>query len=295
MTATAAPVRPAPAPAPSKPPAKAPARAPSRASPSARNDNAIAPRSLGVASGIRQAAQKIVVYGPGGVGKSELASLVKLVGIEPVFIDIEEGSNFLDVTRIEPTPETFEELLEAVRLIGAMPEYGAIVVDSFTRADEFGVECTLRTVPHEKGHVVSSIEGYGFGKGYTHTFETFLRLLPALDAAQAGKHIIAICHDCTANVPNPAGDDWIRYEPRLQSPPSGKGSIRHRVKEWCDHMLYVGFDTFVGEDGKASGSGTRTIYPVELPTHWAKSRSLSEPVEYKKGSADIWNQIFRKE
>ena len=29
--------------------------------------------------------------------------------------------------------------------------------------------------------------------------------------------------------PNPAGEDWLRYEPRLQSPNSGKASIRLRV------------------------------------------------------------------
>ncbi|KKM07635.1 hypothetical protein LCGC14_1731990, partial [marine sediment metagenome] len=258
--------------------------------------SAPASRSLSVSQGVRSAAQKIVIYGPGGVGKTELVSLLSDVGLAPLFIDIEEGSNFLDVARIDPTPETFEEILQAIQLATAMPDYGAIVIDSLTKAEELGVAYTLQNVSHEKGHPVNSIEGYGWGKGYVHNFETFLRLLQALDAAaRAGKHIIGICHDCTASVPNPAGEDWIRYEPRLQSPPSGKGSIRHRVKEWCDHLLYVGFDTFVDTDGKASGSGTRTIYPVELPTHWAKSRSLTDPVVYEKGSAQIWKLLFSKE
>ena len=233
------------------------------------------------------------MFGPGGVGKSMLASLIERY-CRAVFIDIEEGTHFLDVTRISPTPETFEDLLRAVRLLANDPECQTIVIDSLTKAEELAVDYTIRTVRHEKKDVkITSVESYGFGKGYTHVYESFLLLLQELDrAARNGKHVIGICHDCVATVPNPAGEDWIRYEPRLQAPPSGKGSIRHRVKEWCDHLLYIGFDTHVSDDGKASGSGTRTIYPVEMPTHWAKSRSLSEPIPYLHGDDTLWTTLF---
>ncbi len=106
--------------------------------------------------------------------------------------------------------------------------------------------------------------------------------------------MIGIAHECTANVPNPSGEDWIRYEPRLQSPPSGKGSIRHRVKEWCDHLLFIGFDVHVDSDGKGQGAGTRTIHPVEYPTHWAKSRELAEPIPYYRNDAELWRQLFQR-
>ena len=256
-----------------------------------------APAVQTITRGVRKAAQKIVIYGPGGVGKTELCSLLSEVGITPVFLDLEEGSNFLDVPRVNPNPQSFEEIRQAVLMLSKTEKCNAIVVDSFTKGEELGLRHTLATVPHEKGHTVSSIEGYGFGKGYVHNYETFLLLLQSLDtAARAGKHIIGICHDCTANVPNPAGEDWIRYEPRLQSPPSGKGSIRHRVKEWCDHLLYIGFDTKVSKDGKAKPDSTsRTIYPTERPTHWAKSRSLSDQIVYKRGDAELWKKLFTKE
>jgi hypothetical protein len=57
--------------------------------------------------GVARGSHKVVIYGAGGIGKSELASLVAGVGFSPVFIDIEEGSSFLDVARVEPTPQTF--------------------------------------------------------------------------------------------------------------------------------------------------------------------------------------------
>lgn len=198
--------------------------------------------------------------------------------------------------RIEPTIETWSELRSVLQSPDVLKDFGAVVIDSGTKAEELAIEWTLENVMHEKGHKVSGIEGYGFGKGMTHVYETFLQLLGDLDAiARRGKHVILIAHECVANVPNPQGEDWIRYEPRLQSPASGKSSIRHRVKEWCDHLIYVGYDTIVDKEGKAKGGGTRTIYPVERPTHWAKSRTLASPIVYAKGDASLWQQLLNKE
>jgi hypothetical protein len=274
------------------PPPKAPPKNPTG------NGHAVASptRTLGVSRGVTVQAQKIVNYGPGGIGKSELCSLLKNVGIEPLFIDIEDSSKFLDVQRIDPTPRSWDELRSVLHNIELLKRFGAVVIDSLTKGEELGIEWTLANVKHEKGHYVNSIEGYGFGKGYMHVYETFLQLLGDLDAViRAGVHVVCTCHDCTANVPNPAGEDWIRYEPRLQAPPSGKGSIRSRVKEWADHLLYIGYDTHVGEDCKAKGSGTRCIYPVELPTWLAKSRSLADPIPYTKGDSTLWQKLFTKE
>lgn len=249
-------------------------------------------RSFGTSCGVTATAHKVVIYGPGGVGKTELCSHLQPESIPTLFIDLEDGSKFLDVERVEPVVQSWEELLAVIRDKTAWAQFGAIVVDSLTKAEELAVAWTLENVSHEKGHTVKSVEGYGFGKGYTHVYETFLSLLQDLDAiARAGKHVICTAHDCTANVPNPMGLDFIRYEPRLQSPPSGRGSIRHRVLEWCDHLLFVGFDQSI-ENGKATGSGTRTIYPNPLPTHMAKSRTLADAVPYLKGDAEIWKQLF---
>lgn len=254
-------------------------------------------RPVSISRGVKKnVGHKIVIYGPGGVGKSELCALLSTIDIEPLFVDVEEGTLFLDVARVSPTPRSWDEVRAIYRNRELLEPFGAVVTDSFTKLEELAVAWVLANIKHEKGHHVSSVEGYGFGKGLTHIYETFIQILGDLDAvSRMGKHVIAICHDCTSEVPNPGGENWIRYEPRLQSPSSGKNSIRHRVKEWCDHLLYIGFDIAVNEDGKAQGSGTRTIYPTELPTHWAKSRLLSEPIPYAKGDANLWRQLFEKE
>lgn len=248
--------------------------------------------SFKIAKGQQKKAIKAILFGSGGVGKSELCSLIKQVGIEPLFLDIEEGTSHLDVARVEPAPANWDEL-RAILHSDVPDAFGAIVIDSLTKAEEMAIAWTCANVPHEKqGKIIKGIEDYGFGKGYTHVYETFLTLLSDLDIwVRRGKHVLCTAHDCTANVPNPAGDDWSRWEPRLQSPPSGKGSIRHRVREWTDHLIYIGYDVAVIE-GKGQGAGTRTLYPTELPTHMAKSRTLSESIIYNQGDAELWKQLL---
>lgn len=250
-------------------------------------------RSFKVSTGVSQICDKIVIYGPGGVGKTELCSLIAECDVKPLFLDLENGSGYHDVARIANI-ETWDDLRSILHDQSVWDGFDAVVIDSLTKAEELAVAWTIANVKHEKGHSVDSIESYGFGKGYTHVYETFLQLLGDLDAHhRRGRYVICVAHDCTANVPNPTGEDWIRYEPRLQAPASGKASIRSRVKEWCDHLLYVGFDTAVSKDGKATGAGTRTIYPMELPTWLAKSRSLDSPIPYAKGSSELWQQILK--
>ena len=159
-------------------------------------------------------------------------------------------------------------------------------------AEELAVAWTIGNVPHEKGNRIVRIEDYGFGKGYQHVYETFLTLLGDLDRhVRAGRNVILICHDCCTNVPNPQGEDWQRYEPRLQSPSSGKASIRLRVREWADHVFFLGYDVDVKE-GKGHGCGTRTLWPVEMPHCMAKSRRLADPIPVYPNDAAVWTALF---
>jgi len=172
-----------------------------------------------------------------------------------------------------------------------------IVIDSPTKAEELALEWTLRNVRHEKeGVVIRRLEDYGFGKGYQHVYETFLPLLSDLDQhVRAGRNVVLIMHDCTATVPHPKGEDYIRWEPRLQSPSSGKASIRLRVREWLDHLPYVSYDVEATPSCKAQGHGTRTIWPQERPWCMAKSRALADPVELVQFDTTLWNKLSAHE
>lgn len=280
----------------------APPKPPPPAPPPASGQSQSRPISNGkkdfaIKSGLTAEAEKVVIYGPGGIGKSELWSLLSDVGIKPLCLDIGASTTHIATNRIasEEVP-LWEDLRSALQHPSLWNEFNAVVIDDLTRAEEMDEDWVIRNIKHEKqGKVITSIEDYGFGKGMCHKYDAFLRLLGDLDHhIRQKRHVICIAHECTAPVPNPGGEDYIRYEPRLQSPKSGKDSIRHRVKEWADHLFFIGYDTFVNEDGKASGAGTRTIYPAEMPTHWAKSRTIAQPIVYQKGDATLWRQLFNK-
>ena len=240
------------------------------------------------------AGHRVVLYGPGGIGKTTLAA--QGPG-KVVFFDLDESLGRLrNLPKLDTVAcASWAELRAALQAEG-WDGVNTIVIDSITKAEEMAVAHTLATVRHEKGQMCASIEDYGFGKGFGHVFDTFLPLLGDLDRhARSGRNIILIAHDCTCNVPNPAGEDWLRYEPRLQSPNSGKASIRLRVREWADHVLFIGYDVAVDKDGKGRGAGTRTLYPAELPHCMAKSRTTQEVMPIGTDGAEVWARIIGAE
>lgn len=226
---------------------------------------------------------RIGIYGSAGIGKTTLAAMSQG---KKVFFDLDDS---LPVLKAQMPPDSlsqiavvsatsWEEMIESLNAEG-WEGVKSIIIDTLTKAEELCVSHTLKTVPNDKGRFVQRLEDFGYGKGYVYLFDCFLPLLQALDNhCRAGRNVILIMHDCTATVPNPAGEDYLRYEPRLSSPASGKSSIRLRVREWLDHLLFVGYETSVDSGGKAKG-GRRVITPTERPYCMAKSRILRAEAE----------------
>lgn len=236
---------------------------------------------------------RVVLYGTGGVGKTTLACLAPG---KVAVIDLDESlstlAHSLDEQPFVVDAKDWKQVRSVLQSDG-WDQVKTIVIDTATKLEEFAVAHTIATVKHEKGHNVSSVEDYGYGKGFQFVFDTFLPVLADLDRhIRAGRNVVLIAHECTQNVPNPRGEDWLRYEPRLQSPSSGKASIRHRIKEWADHVCFLGYDVEVNKDGKGQGAGTRTLYLSELPHCMAKSRTFSGTIDIEHG-ANPWG-IFIK-
>lgn len=244
-----------------------------------------------VASGSREAAQKIGIYGPGGVGKSSLVESMTTCGYRPLILDCDDGTSELGVDRIGPKEGllTWDDLRNAINDKSIWTNYDVVVIDSMTRAQDW---CAADIMLKDNADSLETTRG-GYGKGYRALYERMLLLISDLEAhIRDGRHVVLLMHDISPLTVNPSGDDYKTYMPNLYA--SDKVSVRHRVKECVDHLFFVGYDVAV-TDKKAKGSGSRTIYYEERPAYWAKSRRANRfdgPIVYTKGSAELWQRLL---
>lgn len=216
---------------------------------------------LNITKGKITRAQKVVIYGPEGIGKSSLAARFP----DPVIIDTEGGTAHMDVRRIDK-PQTWEELLAIVREIAATPGIcKTLVIDTADWAEQL-IAVFLCTKYKQ-----SSIESFGYGKGYTYMAEEFSRLLSACDQViAAGMHVVVTAHAKMRKFEQPdemgAYDRWEMKLSKQTAP---------LLKEWCDMLLFCNYQTFVvtsENDTKKAQGGKRVIYTSHHPAWDAKSR-----------------------
>lgn len=278
-------------------PAAPPAAPPAPTARAAPRDNR-SPRStlptpfaLNTTQGKTNGPSRSVIYGPGGVGKSTLASWLPA----PLILDVESSTHYLNVLRT--VPKSWAELRGMLATIEANPPAGvqSIVIDSGTVAEVYANEHVIENRKTEAGEWAASIEDYGWGKGFQYGADEFGAILSDLDRIVAkGLNVCIVAHDITTPVPNPLGEDFLRWEPFFYAGDrKGKGSIRERVIAWCDHLLFVRFDVHVKKgSGKGVGSGTRTVTTQELPTHRAKSRAVQVEMPYDpQDPSAIWRTL----
>ena len=218
---------------------------------------------LNITSGVQPRAQRVVIYGVEGIGKTTLASQAP----DPLFIDTEGGTAHLDVKRL-PRPKDWKELLALTGEAAREPDaYGTLVIDTMDWAEQLLVEHVLKK--YEK----KGIEDFGYGKGYVYLAEEFAQLLRALDQViAAGRHVIVTAHAMMRKqeLPDEAGA-FDRYELKLSK------KIAPMVKEWADALLFCNYKTMVvitdSKTGKGRAQGAkRVIYTTHGACWDAKNR-----------------------
>jgi hypothetical protein len=216
---------------------------------------------LKIERGRRHSPVRAVVYGTEGIGKSTLAAAFP----SPVIFDTEEGTHHLDVARV--SIGSWDELRAAIAEIGGgRGEFRTVVIDSADWAERLLVEHLLAE------HKQKSIEGFGFGKGYTLLAEGFGRLLTQCDALiGVGLNVVFVAHSKVQRTSPPdMADGFDRYELKLTK------QTAPLLKEWCDLLAFCNYKTAVteGSDGrkKATG-GKRRLMHLERAAAWdAKNR-----------------------
>lgn len=236
--------------------------------------------------GKRARAQKVVIYGPEGIGKSSFAAQFP----EPVFIDTEGSTDNMDVARLEK-PTSYTMLKNQIAFIKANPTAcKTLVIDTIDWAEQLVIEDVC--AQHQK----KGIEDFGWGNGYTYTKEEMGRLLNLLgELVDIGINVVLTAHAQMRKFEQP--DEmgaYDRWELKLGKKTSSQTAPL--VKEWADMVLFANYKTVVmtADNGKKKASGgQRVLYTEHHPAWDAKNRHglPSElPLDYA-GIAHIFTQL----
>lgn len=237
-----------------------------------------------ITRGKRARAQKVVIYGPEGIGKSTFAAQFP----EPVFIDTEGSTDNMDVARMDK-PTSWTMLKNEIAFIKANSDAcKTLVIDTIDWAEQLAVSYVCSQ--HQK----NGIEDFGWGKGYTYVQEEIGRLLNSLsELVDIGINVVLTAHAQIKKFEQP--DEmgaYDRYELKLGQKTSSKTAPL--VKEWADMVLFANYKTLVmtTDDGKKKAQGgERVIYTNHRPAWDAKNRhGLPDQLPFDFGSiAHIFN------
>lgn len=230
-----------------------------------------------VISGVQRTAIKTLIYGPEGIGKSTLAAMWP----NPIFIDLEGGTNQLPVVRLE-SPSSWSMLrAELTAIKNREIPCSTVVIDTMDAAERMCAEYIMARDGKK------SIEEWGYGKGYTILQEEFGRLLDYLtDTAASGINVVVLGHSTMRKFERPdESGAYDRFELKLTK------QVSPMVKEWADMVLFCDYKTYVetNKAGKAKATGgARVIRTTHAPTWDAKNRfGLPDELPLKLGEMPV--------
>jgi GTPase SAR1 family protein len=214
-----------------------------------------------ITTGKNKRAQKIIVYGPEGIGKSTFVSKFPQV----IFSDVEGSTDELDVARFSK-PTSWEMLIQQAQYLKNNPDKCRTwVIDTADWAEKLCAE-----------HICSKskkdgIEDFGYGKGYVYLEEEFGRFLNLCsDLLPLGINVVFTAHAQMRKFEQPdemgAYDRWELKLMKKTAP---------LLKEWADAVIFANYKTYVvktdDKKNKAQG-GKRVMYTTHHSCWDAKNR-----------------------
>jgi hypothetical protein len=237
------------------------------------------------------------------MGKTTLASMLP----NPKFADFKGGSDKIkhpitgEPLVYIPGVETFNDIRSVCRQDDLFNPGDSFVLDTATDFEYVAaLAWTLDNIPHEKGQKVTRIEGYGYGKGYRHLYDTMR--LPLIDfdyLIDRGVNVVLLCQMQQIEISNSGGGDFLCDVPKLQKA-HGKSTpaVWELYNEWSDHILKIDYNDVQAFDGKARGSNERVIRVHGQPHFKAKSRTIPHTfpvISFESPQDDsIWKFIFKE-
>lgn len=199
---------------------------------------------------------RILLYGVEKIGKSSFGAGAPA----PIFIAADKGISHLDVAKF-PEPQTFDEILECVKVLGTSDlPYRTLVIDPIGWVEHLVREEICKT------HSWTHAQFMDYGRGFKIAIPYHLKLISFLDRLRAAKRyeIVVTAHADVSEFKNPEGENYMRYRPQM----FGDKAV-DVWKQWADSILFMNWETVVkkgDDDGKVAGrnkgvaTGNRILY-----------------------------------
>ena len=238
---------------------------------------------MNITTGKVPRAQKVVLYGVEGIGKSTFASQFP----DPLFIDTEDSTLHMDVKRFDK-PTSWTMLMQQVEYVKQNKPCQTLVIDTIDWAEEI---CKRHLIDSNAGWTAIDAEGYG--KKFVALAKEMGSLLNLLsDVIDVGINVVITAHAMLRKKEEP--DEmgaYDRYELKLEK------KTAPIVKEWADMVLFANYKTTIITDSKTDSKkatgGQRMMYTTHRPAWDAKNRmGLADelPFDYLQISA-AFNQV----
>ena len=230
---------------------------------------------------------KLVMYGEEKVGKSTFCSQMP----EPVFIDIEGGTNFLNINRINKEALEIDEwnftiALDVLKdILTQEHTYKTLVIDSIDWLEGLVQEHIKNEHKGAKSYLDSKVAALSYGGGTAFLQQYMRDFLGVLEEIRSKKkmHIILIAHTKKKSEQDVQGASFDKSVLKLTEKSEGL------CIEWADFILFAknkpcnvveneGFTKrnravsegniiYTSKNPAFSGGG-RLVLPEEIPLNW---------------------------
>lgn len=234
----------------------------------------------------------VLMHGTEGVGKSTFAA----DSPSPIFICTEDGTARLDVQRF-PEPTSWEDILGDIdQLINEEHDRKTVVIDTLDWLEPL---CWKYVVAHasplksgKRATCIEDVKG-GYFQGHNIAAMEWRVLLARLEELQKKRamNVVLVAHSWIKNFSNPEGENFDRYELKLDKRASGV------VREWCEAVLFASWEQATHEDGSKSkgiSTGARIMRTEWRATFDAKNR-FGLPFEMALSWEDFWSAVQKGE
>lgn len=208
--------------------------------------------------------KRLMVYGEGGIGKTTFGSSIP----GALIFDLEDGANDIGPPRLDSEKlPTYAKVKDAVASLTRDREgFAALVIDTGDKLEAMLQQHVCAVAKK------TSIEEFGYGKGYQYALEEWRVFLKALELLQQkqGLDVVILAHAHVKPHDMPDGQKYDRWTPKMHDKASGL------LREWVSAQLFARtvVSTYAekGEKRKAFSDGARVVETSFNPAWWSKNR-----------------------